>query len=236
MCTVEPLVTKKTMVLNMAGNTVSLLEDTNLTGDYQTALAQPFSAAGQSKLYLKGGQGSVAVIDLFGPDTDSDGTPDELEVIKSNNWLINEASLTFWIDRAAMGNSLTAEPERIYLYDVNNKRPIIDYYFDNSAGGSANYNKNIHGGTIKREDVDGGRGIRYKIRLTNYLRSLIQNDSTSVRLGLSVTQNIGTVTMNKLKTPNALLNDYIPQGSVMLPQGTILYGNNIPAGDPNEAK
>ena len=57
------------------------------------------------------------------------------------------------------------------------------------------------------------------------MRNLINNDSTNVRLGLSVTESINNVAFSKLKTPNANVIS-APSMSVANPLGTILYGSH----------
>jgi hypothetical protein len=49
------------------------------------------------KAYLKGGEGSMAILELFGPDADNNGVADELETIRNSGWLINEANLVFML-------------------------------------------------------------------------------------------------------------------------------------------
>jgi hypothetical protein len=153
--------------------------------------------------------------------------------------LVNEANLTFYVDKTKMSGA--AEPNRIYLYDLNSHLPIIDYYFDNSVASNAKFNKSIHGGILEKETVSttvDKRGIKYKIRLTNHVRNLISKDSTNVRLGLVVTESIANTTNSQLK--NAITGDNpfskIPTASVINPLGTVLFGNNIPTVDPNYAK
>lgn len=214
----------KTLVLNLTGNSVSLLNNSNENTDYLNTTANSTQEA--SKLYLKGGEGSMAVIDVFGPDADNNGIADEIEAIKANGWMINEANLTFYIDRTAMANTGIYEPNRIFLFDLNNKRPLIDYSFDFSSNSTyPKFNKFVHGGIIEKEDVDNGRGIKYKVRITNHLRNLISNDSTNVRLGLAVTESINNVAFSKLKTPNTNTIS-APTMSVANPLGTILYGSH----------
>jgi hypothetical protein len=223
----------KTLTMSMTGNTVSLLNNSNENVDYLNAANSNQEAA---KLYVKGGQGSVAVIDVFGADADNNGIADEIEVIKANGWMINEANLTFYIDRTTMSDTRTAEPNRIFLYDLNNRRTLVDYIFDPTSNTvDPKLGKIIHGGIIEKEDVDNGRGTKYKIRITNHLRNMISNDSTNVRLGLSVTENINSVAFSKLRTANAN-SEYAPNMSVLSPLGTILYGTNIPVGDPDYEK
>jgi hypothetical protein len=62
-----PKLIAKTLVLNMTGNTVNLLETQNSTL-YNDGLNTANKIQGDARLFVKGGVGSVAVIDLFGPD------------------------------------------------------------------------------------------------------------------------------------------------------------------------
>jgi hypothetical protein len=252
----------KTLVLNMSGNSVNLLNQAN-TSNYTNKINNPNTNAGDDRLYLKGGNGSVAHIDLFGstnvvkynritkkiePRTpgDSDNTPDELDYIKAKGWLINEANLVFTIDQSAMANS--AEPNRIQLYNANNKIPIIDYLYDNSLSTATNYSKNIHGGLIQKIS---GKGNKYKIRLTNHIRNLINKDSTNVRLALAVNQNINNITFGISKNflnyktnfqfqplPSYQKLEYaykfFPTSSIMNPLGTVLYGTNVAPADTDK--
>jgi hypothetical protein len=223
----------KTLTMSMTGNTVSLLNNSNENVDYLNAANSNQEAA---KLYVRGGQGSIAVIDVFGADADNNGIADEIEVIKANGWMINEANLTFYIDRTAMSDTRTAEPNRIFLYDLNNRKTLVDYIFDPTTNTvDPKVGKYIYGGIIEKEDVENGRGTKYKIRITNHLRNMISNDSTNVRLGLSVTENINSVAFSKLRTANTN-TEYAPNMSVLSPLGTILYGTNIPVGDPDYDK
>jgi len=152
--------------------------------------------------------------------------------------LVNEANLTFYIDKTKMTGA--TEPNRVYLYDLNNHRPIIDYYFDNTVASNVKNNKYVHGGIIEKETLStivDKRGIKYKIRLTNHLRNLISKDSTNVRLGLVVTESIAIATNSKLKNATSGLNPFskVPTCSVINQLGTVLFGNNIPTSDPNYA-
>jgi hypothetical protein len=137
------------------------------------------------------------------------------------------------------GNPAAYEPNRIYLYDLKNKRPLLDYYTDQYVNSlKPKYAKNVHGGIITKNS--DGRGTQYKIRITNHLRNLIKfKDSTNVKLGLVVTENIGVVTNKRLKTALVAGNQTIteaPTMSVASVLGTVLYGSNLPPGDPKKLK
>jgi len=232
---------EKSIVLNLSGKTVSLLEKSNPNSVYETAVNSPDRVLGDDKLYLKGGEGSLAVLKLFGPDLfGADGTTgspngvaDELDIIRKSGWLINEANLVFNIDAAAMTNSY--EPERIYLYDFNNSRPVMDYYLDGSSSAIFKKSKLIFDGNINK-DATSKRGLTYKIRITNHIRNLIKNaDAKNVNLGIVVTEDITIDNSNKLRTANAFLLQ-APKASVMNPLGTILYGGKSTSINPLEDK
>lgn len=235
----------KTIILNMAGNTVNLFENVD-NQSYVDGSSNPNTALGDPKLYLKGGAGSTAVIKLFSdadnysyndhdnnPETPAqlintpNGVSDQLDDIRQNNWLVNNAALTFYIENTAMGSA--PEPRRVYLYDLDNKRPLIDYYTDVTSTANPKSSKFIHGGLLEKEDVENGRGVRYKIRITNHIRNLVnaELDSTNVRLGLVVTESISLLGNGKIKNhqPTPVPTDYVPYASVINPLGTILYGN-----------
>jgi hypothetical protein len=223
----------KSIVLNLSGSTASLLEQSNTKTDYATATTNPNRVIGDEKLYLKGGEGSVAAIELFekkdligydknGNLTGPNGVSDELDKIRKEGWLINEANLVFNIDANAMKDSY--EPQRIYLYDFKNNRPIIDYFLDGTSS-SVNPKKSklIFDGNI---NLSAGtkRGANYKIRVTNHIRNLVKySDSTNVKLGLSVTESIAVSNSYDLRTPSVWIKA-APKASVMNPLGTILYG------------
>ena len=258
----------KSFPLNLSGNTISLLENSIENTDYLTAANSPQEA---SRLYLKGGEGAMAVIDLFGSvdvkgytlnpafnesqaisisnpkyivNTTPNGISDEIDEIKVNGWLINEANLTFYVDKSAMSNFPTTEaqpvePNRIFLYDLTNKKVLVDYTFDFTSNSVfPKYTKYIHDGIVQTEDVGDGRGNRakkYKVRITNYVRNLVKNDSTNVRLGLSVTENINNIGLSKLRTPNSNFSS-APTMSVLSPLGTILYGTSPVVPDDKKLK
>jgi len=261
----------KTYPLNFNGNTISLLENSNENFDYLNAANNSTQEA--SRLYLKGGEGAMSVIDLFG-STDlkgytlntafnenlpvsqtntkyivnniPNGISDEIDQIKIDGWLINEANLTFYVDNSAMSNFSPAtpeaqpkEPNRIFLYDLTNKKILIDYTLDFTSNTNfPKFSKFIHDGIIQSQNVSDGRGARgkkYRVRITNYVRNLIKNDSTNVRLGLSVTENINNVGFSKLRTANSNFSS-APSMSVLSPLGTILYGTSPVVPDGKKLK
>ena len=235
----------KAIVINLSGTTVSLLNDTD-SAAYTNAFSSSSTTTGDAKLFLKGGEGSLAVIELFSktdvrgydangnPTNVPNGVSDELDDLRypadGKKLLINEANLVFHIDAAAMVGA--KEPNRIYLYDLTHSQSILDYKVDGTSGTKAQNGKFIYSGIIKKEAVTDGRGQTYKVRLTNQIRNLIKNaDSTNVKLGLVVTGDINNSTSASLKTAKPLFSK-APRAAVTTPLGTILYGNK----EADEAK
>jgi hypothetical protein len=238
--TVDTKVVEKSIVLNMAGTandpirTASLLTQSNDNADYIKA-TNPVNinpVVGDDNLYLKGGEGSMAILSVFGADNyGTDGVsgapntvPDQLDILRTNKCLINEANLVFHVNTAAMNGS--PMPQRIYLYDFTNNQPIEDYY-DITVGSNTKYSKYVYGGFLaKATDANGG-GYYYKFRITNHVRGLINNLSAkNVQLGVVVTEDINTKIFSDLRTPSALFTK-APKASVMSPLGTILYGGTL---------
>jgi Domain of unknown function (DUF4270) len=231
-----PTRVEKSIILNMLGNTVSLLNQSNTNIDYSNATSNANPTLGDEKLYLKGGEGSLAIIELFGPDNDNNGVADELEAIRNNGWLINEANLVFNIDASTMEDSY--EPDRIYLYDFTNSLPVLDYFVDGSAAVRPKMSKLVFDGNINKDAVSK-RGSTYKIRITNHIRNLInEKDSKNVKLGVVVTEDIAIANFNSLKTPTILPYPFkeAPKASVMNPLGTVLYGGKSSVEDGKRLK
>lgn len=157
------------------------------------------------KLYVKGGEGSLALIDLFaGADDDNDGVSNELQELRDKNILINEANLEFFVDQNSVQGS-EAEPERIFVYDIHNNRVLLDYNFDISSNADENFSKINHLGKLERDA--SGDGVSYKIRITEHITNLVKNDSTNVGLGVIVSNNVTLLGSSNLKTPVIIGND-----------------------------
>ena len=169
------------------------------------------------RVYLKGGQGIMAEIELF---KDDNGV-DVLEEIRSKEWLVNEANISIYIDKEMLSSSGgIIEPSRLYLYDLVNKAPIIDYFVDNSAGQKSYQNKVIHGGIIELDDDKNG--LMYKIRISEHIKNVVRKDSTNVKLGLVVSSDISNTINIEVKDSEYM--SFTPVSSAINPLGTVLIG------------
>ncbi|MDT0643142.1 DUF4270 domain-containing protein [Zunongwangia sp. F363] len=206
--------------LNLGTNAFNTFE-----GEYPADILQHIAASdsieGAENLYLKGGEGSMAVIRLF-PDEA------ELEQLRQNNWLINEANLSFYVDQEAVEGA--EEPERVYLYDLDNNRILVDYTYDTgtSTTDPVNSRTSFSSRLIREED---GTGIRYTVRITQHINNLLNEDAENVKLGLVIVPNINAVVQNGTTTANNVLVkadnevETVPAISILSPRGTVLYGN-----------
>ncbi len=178
---------------------------------------------GDEQLFLKGGQGSMAIINLF--NGDEDGNSVELNDFKSQNWLINQAELTFYVDQSAVQG---VEPDRVYLYDLKNNTALVDYFLDGSVSSTQINAKIDHLKPLVRVDDDPeGAGVKYRIEITEHINNLLIRDSTNVKLGLVVTTNVNTIDALEMKDEIGPLSRTV-SGAVLSPRGTVLFGNNAP--------
>lgn len=241
--TVDSKDVEKTLVLNMSGNTVSFLNQSKTNSSYADATnpANIDPVNGDSNLYLKGGEGSMSILKLFGEDKFGadgvsgapNGVSDQLDILRKNKYLINEASLTFYLNSDAMGESYI--PQRIYLYDFKNNQILIDYLESSTVSSNTKNNKYVFGGIfIKKTEAEGGS--YYKFRITNHVRNLVKNaDSTNVDLGLVVTEDISKSSFYALRDKTGFPLK-APMASVMNPLGGIVFGNNLAIDDKNYKK
>jgi len=121
------------------------------------------------------------------------------------------------------------EPDRIYLYNIENGTPLIDYYGDVDNTIAPINSKITHLGKLERvDDNPDGQGIKYRIKITEHINNILLRDSTNVKLGLVVSSNVnleGTNSQPSVLTSDDLVNK-VPISSILTPRGTVLYGNN----------
>ena len=222
--------------LGFFGNRISLFE-TNFDTDALQSIENANELEGDEQLFLKGCDGAMAVIELFSEDNNGNdfndfmtdfrevinpGQPDEERIIKR---LINEAFLEFYIDQTAL-DSDSDLPNRIYIYDLNNNTPLIDYLQDPSVNPITADSKFIHLVPLTTEtDSQGNESQKYKVRLTEHLNNIIVNDSTNLKLGVVVSSNVAAVNSQRLLNYDAVVKG-VPTTTVLSPKGIILHGSN----------
>ncbi len=206
---------EETYKLNLAGYKINSFKNDPYPASIDTEVYDTIN--NPQSVYLKGGEGVMAEIELF---KNNDGI-DILEEIRAKQWLVNEANLSMYIDKDMLSsNGGIIEPSRLYLYDIKNKAPVIDYFIDNSSGPKEYQNKVVHGGLIELDEDD--KGLMYKIKISEHIKNVIRKDSTNVRLGLVVSSDISS-SMN-IEVGTSDLMTYIPSSTAINPLGTVLIG------------
>lgn len=222
--------------LTLSGNKVNIIEN-----DFGITLADGDDQNGDETIYLKGMEGSMGIIKLFG----NQGDPINIDGVDYDDYfdyfralfgtsdapkrLINEANLIVYVDRDMIVNG---EPDRLYLYDLKNNSSIVDYFVDPTVN-TANplFSRIYFSELLERDETadanDYKKGIKYKFRITEYLNSILLRDSTNFNLGLVTTTNINSASMLKLEGSDENSDvETIPMGAFLSPRGTVIHGSN----------
>lgn len=232
-------------ILTFTGNKLNAFNN-----NFDVTLADGDKNNGDETLYIKGLEGSMAIVDLFGPDLDGDLVPDELdnflkeyrkidevtgEFITDSDGdyvlkrLVNEAHLAIYEDELKVDNTEDENGnayhkyDRIYAYDTKNNTTTIDYQIDPFENTTDPLNSRIF--SLGQRDDTSTSAPKYKIRLTEYLNNIIQNDSTNYQIGLILSNNVNYTANSEILNS---LDDFtaIPSASLTSPRGTILHGSN----------
>ena len=161
-------------------------------------------ASGADRLYVQGAAGSDITIELFGEEN--------LEELQSNNWLITNASLTFYVDQDASSN---IAPEQLFIYNVDDNVQIKDVITEAA----------VVGGKLERDE--DGNPYKYEFKITDYISELLKLDEPLDLVKLGV------------KVYNPLNNPYISREGInnkvsnfnWNPKGVVLFGHDANAGD-----
>lgn len=189
--------TKQTASFSFGGVT-SNTYDRNYDGSRaKDALDNPDVINGDTRLYLNGAAGSNALIDIF--------IDEDLEELRANNWLINEANLTFYVDETS---DLEVLPERLYLYNYEDGTQIRDVLVEGI---------DVFGGELERDEA--GNPLSYKFRITDFITEILDDiDPIELKqLALKVF-NVSDIPVQPL---DILVEDYS-----WTPKGIIVHGSN----------
>jgi len=167
-------------------------------------------ASNPDNLVVSGAAGSEVMVSLFGEDSDNNGVPDELEELRTKDWILNEASLSFYVDTDAYNMNQDSIPYRMFMY-----REIEDEGVQTldmlTQGDAALY------GYLERDSISDF--WRYKLRITNYIADLMSAEPTQtlndLRLKIISTSDI----------PN-FVGDSIVEPFNWTGKGVVLHGPN----------
>jgi hypothetical protein len=237
-------------VLNFSGNRLN-----TFINNYNPIFPDtPNTADGDDKLYLKGTEGGMGVVELFNGLVDCDGdgeindsafdcfkntfreTDENGNFILENDRfklkrLINEAHLVIYEDETLDNTVDPNENEfhafdRLYIYNLENNLPIQDYFTDFTAEASNPFISRRF--TLGNRIVDEQGNAKFKLKVTDLLNDILINDADNTKLGLVLTNNVNiTSTTALLNSTEDVTN--VPSNTVITPRGTIVYGNNTNA-------
>jgi len=159
-------------------------------------LLNPNKENGEEKLFVQGAAGSQVILELF--------TDENLEELRNENWLINEANITIYLD----GNQNDEVPNTLFLYNFDENSTLKDYIFDGP---------DVFNGSLEYDDA--GNPERYKFRITRYISDILNlsDPKPSSKLAL---KNFSTTDTPAIPLLDTIVNDYN-----WIPKGVVLKGN-----------
>ena len=159
-------------------------------------------ASGTDRIYVQGAAGGIAILDIL--------SQEDLDELRSNNWLINSANLHLYVDKNASSSII---PEQLYLFNYDEQKQLTDIFTEGIPA---------VGGFLERDDE--GEPVRYTFRITDYVSNLLvsEDPETLVRLGLKV--------YNPTDVP-ANSSDVSIKEYSWNPQGVVLFDHSESAGD-----
>ncbi|UMB59450.1 DUF4270 domain-containing protein [Lutibacter sp. A80] len=160
--------------------------------------------SGDDRIYVQGAAGSLATVDLF--------TNENLTELRANNWLITDATLTFYVDQNASSN---IAPEQLLIYNYDENTHILDMITEGAAAVD---------GTLERDD--DGNPYKYEFKITDYISEILNSDDDEAldlaKLGIKVYNSSDLLT----SITDLTIKDYS-----WTPKGVVLYNHNESAGD-----
>lgn len=200
------LVDGGTVVYDTIKKTDTFLLSGIRTNEYKTT---PGQTPGVNNIPLQGVSGSTAQLKILGDDNDLNGIPDDLEELRTKNWLINDASITIYVDQDVIEPDTTAIPYQLFIYrdglnsaGLETPRQITDYITEgvNEVGGALNVND---------ENIPNS----YTFKITDYISELLAGNTDNLpALGVRVlnptdlpTSTIDTIVRNYNWNPKAIM-------------------------------
>jgi hypothetical protein len=204
------------------GSALNTLIKSDYPTEIQDALATEENA---SKIYLKGGGGTYAELDLF----DRLGGGEIINQIRQNNWIINAAYLVLNVDRQLLDEvGGVVEPPRLYVYNAETNAPLYNPITetitgDNPFGVYLNYD-----GFLKPDKS------KYSINITEHINNIVVRDSVNARLGLTLTPDLRIAGVADVLVQNGTLDKKkLPVSGNLCPLGTVLIGSEEGTDNPS---
>lgn len=160
--------------------------------------------SGDDRLYVQGASGSMAIVDLF--------KNENITELRKNNWLINNASLIFYVDQNAASD---IAPEQLFIFNADENVQLTDTMTEGLVA---------VGGLLEKDAT--GKPYRYVFKITDYISRLLKSDES---LDLELVK-IGLKVYNPSDTPSAS-DDIKIRDYSWTPKGVVLFGDDPSFGD-----
>ncbi|SFR38009.1 protein of unknown function [Robiginitalea myxolifaciens] len=213
----------------ITGNAVNTLNSDPYAPEIANALDTDENA---SRIFLKGGAGTYAEIDLF----DQMGGGDIINQIKQEDWIINAAYLIFTVDRDFIDAAGPLdEATRLLVYNTETLDPLYNLLTEVNVAASASGTFLNYDGFLQEEN---GVGVRYSVNITEHLNDIIIRDSANVRLGVAITPDLRLNGTDEVLVPDGAgtAEKLLPTHAGITPLGTVLVGSNTAPNDPNRLR
>ncbi|MCF6279480.1 MAG: DUF4270 domain-containing protein [Flavobacteriaceae bacterium] len=188
--------TKQSAIFTFSGITTNTFVRDYVSFNIESYITTPNTTNGDDRLYLQGAAGSFALIDLF--------TADDIEDLRNNNWLINEASLTFYVDQ---DSDTSIAPEQLFVYNYEENTQIADMFTEGAVA---------FDGTLQRDSDK--KPLKYTINITDYISNILKSTDPSESSQLAVK------VYNTSDLPTAISDTEIKDFS-WTPKGVVIHGN-----------
>ena len=159
-----------------------------------------------SKIYLSGALGHGATLKIADAD---------INTIKNQKLMITDASILLYVDQSV---TYQKEPERLFIYNANTGAPLADYSYDPTANAqTAAYSHLVH--LVPLYKVNG-KGVYYRLRITNHLLNIVNGNTTNVPLGIAVISNVKNSTVKNYLTGSQ--KGKTTESAVVTPLSTVI--------------
>ena len=203
-----PVRTKQNKDFALSGTSASQYIRDYSDSQVNQRLLNPDKLNGEQELYVQGAAGTISILELFkGIDLDE---------IRDQNWLINEANISLYVDNEVDQNAL---PEQLYLYKFHKNSQILDVFTEVQTIGI--------GGELKRDEDNNP--IKYEFSITDYMSELLKHD------GISNVDTLGVKVYHSTDLPISF-SDTIVKDLSWIAKGVVLKGNNLPLTDNDRLK
>lgn len=192
-------------VYNFNGLKANVYERNKVGCNAYDYITNPNTTTGADKLFVNGTAGSDAVIRLFGATGTTTEIPAQVTMLRTKNWLINDAQLYLYVDEP---DDAQYYPEKLYLYRYkdNKKLQVLDVLAYNTLGSAGYSFEGISKIDGKLYYNSNNKPDYYKFHITKYIAEILKHDTEEVLTDFGIkTYDVQDV---PLSTADTLMRKY----------------------------